>query len=278
MGIYYVDGHYVDQAAAVLPVTDLVILRGYGVFDFLRTYNGHPFHLTAHVERLRNSAALIGLGCPWSTDALAAVVHQTLDKNGYPDANIRLLITGGDSDDNISPGQNPRLLVMVDPLKDFPENWYRDGVKIITTRLNRFIPGAKSIDYIRAIITLRDAREVGAIESVYVSQNDQVLEGTTSNLFIVRDGSVITPSDDILPGITREVLLDILKAEFPIEVRPLSRQELLDSDEAFLASSTKELVPVVQVDDQVVGEHRPGPITRRIMELFRNYTSHYGSS
>ncbi len=278
MGIYYVDGHYVDQAAAVLPVTDLVILRGYGVFDFLRTYNGHPFHLTAHVERLRNSAALIGLDCPWSMEALSAVVLQTLEKNGYPDANIRLLVTGGDSDDNISPGQNPRLLVMVDPVKNFPENWYRDGVKIITTRLNRFIPGAKSIDYIRAIITLRDAREAGAIESIYVSQNDQVLEGTTSNLFSVRGGSVITPSDDILPGITREVLLDILKTDFPMEVRPLSRQELQDSDEVFLASSTKELVPVVQVDDQIVGDHRPGPVTLRIMEIFRNYTKGYGIS
>lgn len=278
MGTYYVDGHYVDQAEAVLPVTDLIILRGFGVFDFLRTYNGHPFHLTAHVERLRNSAALIGLDCPWSTQFLSEVVHKTLQENGYPDANIRLLVTGGDSDDNISPGQHPRLLVMVDPLKNFPESWYRDGVKIITTRLNRFIPGAKSIDYIRAIITLRDAREAGAVESVYVSQNDQVLEGTTSNLFSVRDGAVITPSDDILPGITREVLLDILKAEFTMEVRPLSRQELLDSDEAFLASSTKEVVPVVQVDGQVIGDHRPGPTTRRIMEIFKNYTERYGIS
>lgn len=276
MGIYYVDGAYVDETAAVLPVTDLAILRGYGVFDFLRTYNGYPFHLRAHAERLRNSAALLGLECPWSVEELSSIVQTTLEKNGYPESNIRLLVTGGDSEDNISPGPHPRLLVMVNPLKPYPEKWYSDGVKIITARLNRYIPGAKSIDYIRAIMTLRDARAAGAIESVYVSPDDRALEGTTSNLFIVSDGSVITPSDDILPGITRDVLLDILKPDFEPAVRPLTMQELTGADEVFMSSSTKELVPVVQVDERLIGDRRPGPVTRRIMEIFRNYTANYG--
>lgn len=276
MGIYYVDGDYVDEAAAVLPVSDLIILRGYGVFDFLRTYNGYPFHLAAHAQRLRNSAALIGLDCPWSIGELGSIVKTTLEKNAYPESNIRMLITGGDSEDNISPGRHPRLLVMVNPLRPFPGKWYRDGIKIITTRLNRYIPGAKSIDYIRAIMTLRDARAAGAVESVYVSQDDRVLEGTTSNLFIVSGGSVITPSDDILPGITREVLLDLLQPEFRPEVRPISLQELTGADEAFLSSSTKEVVPVVEVDGCSIGDLRPGPVTRRIMEIFREYTDNYG--
>jgi branched-chain amino acid aminotransferase len=276
MGIYFVDGDYVDETAAVLPVTDLIILRGYGVFDFLRTYNGYPFHLPAHAERLRNSAALIGMDCPWSLEELSSIVHTTLEKNGYKESNIRMLITGGDSEDNISPGRHPRLLVMVNPLKSFPEIWYRDGIKIITARLNRFIPGAKSIDYIRAIMTLRDAHAAGAVESVYVSQDDRVLEGTTSNLFIVSGGSVITPSDDILPGITREVVLDLLEPEFKPEVRPVTMQELTDADEVFMSSSTKELVPVVQVDDCSIGDRRPGPVSRRIMGIFREYTANYG--
>jgi len=276
MGIYYVDGVYVDETAALLPVSDLAILRGYGVFDFLRTYNGYPFHLTAHAQRLRNSAALLGLDCPWSVEELSSIVQTTLEKNGYPESNIRLLITGGDSEDNISPGPHPRLLVMVNPLKPYPETWYSDGVKIITARLNRFIPGAKSIDYIRAIMTLRDARAAGAIESVYVSPDNRALEGTTSNLYIVSGGSVSTPSNEILPGITRDVLLDILKPQFEPEVRPVSMQELTGADEVFMSSSTKELVPVVQVDERQIGDGRPGPVTRRIMEIFRNYTDNYG--
>ncbi len=276
MGIYYIDGEFVNETEAVLPVTDLVILRGYGVFDFLRTYNGRPFHLQAHLQRLQNSAALIGLGCPWSLEELNTIVEQTLGKNDYSEANIRLLITGGDSEDSISPGQKPRLLVMVNPVKAFPEIWYSQGIKIITARLNRYIPGAKSIDYIRAILTLRDAQAVDAIESIYVNQADQVLEGTTSNLFIISHGSIITPSDDVLPGITRDVLLDILKADFSLEVRPVSRQELLGADEVFMASSTKEVMPVVQVDDQVIGDQRPGPLSKRVMEVFKNYTREYG--
>ena len=172
MGIFYIDGNFVDEDEAVLPVTDLAILRGYAVFDFLRTYNGRPFHLEAHLRRLRNSAALIGLDCHWSLDELTEIVDETLARNNYPESNIRLLITGGDSEDSISPGQHPRLLVMVRPVTPYPENWYEEGIKIITARLNRYIPGAKSTDYIRAIVTLKDAEAAGAIESVYVNKDD----------------------------------------------------------------------------------------------------------
>jgi branched-chain amino acid aminotransferase len=275
MGIFYIDGEFVDEKEAVLPVTDLAILRGYAVFDFLRTYNGHPFHLDAHLQRLRNSAALIGLDCHWSKEELSDIVDRTLARNRYPESNIRLLITGGDSEDSISPGRHPRLLVMVRPITTHPDIWYEQGAKIITARLNRYIPGAKSTDYIRAIVTLKDAEAAGAIESVYVNKNDHVLEGTTSNLFIVRSETVITPAEDILPGITRDVLLEILKPRIPVELRPVSREELLRSDEVFIASSTKEVVPIVQVDDQRIGD-RPGPVTRHAMKLFREYTDTYG--
>ncbi len=278
MGIFYIDGTFVDENEAVLPVSDLAILRGYAVFDFLRTYNGHPFHLEAHLQRLRNSAALIGLRCPWSLEELSDIVGKTLVQNDYPESNIRLLITGGDSEDSISPGQSPRLLVMVRPVMAHPDIWYEEGIKIITARLNRYIHGAKSTDYIRAIVTLKDAEAAGAVESVYVNKDDHVLEGTTSNLFIVRDNAVISPSEDILPGITRDVLIDILKPDFPVELQPVTRQELLDSDEAFITSSTKEVVPVVQVDDQNIADRLPGPVTRKVMELFKNYTDNYGTA
>ena len=278
MGIYYIDGNFVDEKEAVLPVSDLAILRGFAVFDFLRTYNGRPFHLEAHLKRLRNSAALIGLSCPWSLEELTRVVDQTLAHNSYPESNIRLLVTGGDSEDSISPGQHPRLLVMVRPVAPHPQIWYEEGIKIITARLNRYIPGAKSTDYIRAIVTLKDAQAAGAVESVYVNTDDQVLEGTTSNLLLVSSGTVITPAEEILPGITKDVLLEIMKPEVSVELRPVSRSELLASDEVFLASSTKEVVPVVQVDDQVIGDRRVGKTTRRVMELFKAYTDAYGRS
>ena len=274
MAIYYVDGDFVEEQDAKLPLSDLIILRGYGVFDFLRTYGGRPFHLEDHIKRLQNSARLIGLACPWSSSEIIDITLQTIARNDYPEANIRLLITGGDSEDSISPGQQPRLVVTVGPVKRFPEQWYRDGVKIITARLNRYIPGAKSIDYIRAIVTLNDARAVGAVESVYVDIDDHVLEGTTSNLFAVISGRLVTPAEDILPGITRDVILELVKEDFQVELRNLPRAELLQAEEIFLASSNKEVLPVCQVDDQPF-KSAPGPVSGRVQGLFRAYTEKY---
>ncbi len=168
MAIYYMDGKFVPEAEATLPVSDLIILRGYGVFDFLRTYGGRPFHLDAHIRRLRNSAQLIGLSCPWSFQEIKDVVTETMAKNDFPESNVRLMITGGDSADSITPGEKPRLLVMVTALKTFPEEWYETGVKISTTDVTRFIPGSKSIDYIRGILALNKAHLIQAIESIYV--------------------------------------------------------------------------------------------------------------
>lgn len=275
--VYYVDGTFVAEDAAVLPVGDLAILRGYGVFDFLRTYGGRPFHLDAHIRRLQNSAQLIQLSCPWSRAELSEIVHETMRRNDYTESNIRLLITGGDSDDSITPGSSPRLLVMVTPVKKFPSQWYKDGVQIITSDISRYIPGAKSIDYIRAIIALNSARAAGAIESVYVDGNGQVLEGTTSNLFAVSEGQLITPSVDILPGVTRDVILELTAAEFKPELRLIQKKDILAADELFLTSSNKEVLPVTRVDGVTIESGRPGAVTKRIMQLFSAYTKKYAA-
>jgi len=275
MAICYVDGNFVPAEEAVLPVSDLIILRGYGVFDFLRTYRGKPFHLEAHVRRLQNSARLIGLSCPWSLAELKELVTRTLQQNDGPEFSIRLLITGGDSDDSITPGEKPRLLIMVTPLKTFPGAWYRDGVKIITTNVMRSNPGAKSSDYIRGILALNDAQRVGAIESVYVDDQERVLEGTTSNIFAVINGELVTPPDNILPGVTRDVTMTIAEPVAKPQLRPMTRQELYQADEVFLSSSNKEIMPVIQVDGEIIANGQPGVMTKRIMELFSAYTENF---
>jgi branched-chain amino acid aminotransferase len=277
MAVYYVDGEFIPQEEAVLPLGDLAILRGYGVFDFLRTYGGRPFHLDAHIRRLENSAQLIKLSCPWTQGEISEIVHETLTRNDFAEANIRLLITGGDSDDSITPGSNPRLLVMVSAVKEFPDQWYKEGVHIITTDITRYIPGAKSIDYIRAIMALDNARAAGAVESVYVDGKGQVLEGTTSNLFAVLEGRLITPSIDILPGVTRDVVLNLTAAEFRPELKMIQKEEILAADELFLTSSNKEVLPVTTVDGTTIGSGRPGAATSRIMELFAGYAKEYAA-
>ena len=277
MSICYIDGSFIEAEKASLPVSDLVILRGYGVFDYMRTYGGRPFHLDAHIRRLLNSAQLIGLNCPWSSQEISRIVEATLERNSFQESNVRLMVTGGDSDDSITPGEKPRLLVMVKPVKEFPAQWYEQGIKIITTDITRHIPGAKSIDYIQAILALNKAGKTGAVESLYVNSQGNVLEGTTSNFFALIDGQLVTPRDDILPGITRDVILNITEPVFRPLLRTVSRTELYKADELFLTSSNKEVLPVRQVDDVVIGTGKPGEITRKIQKLFRAYTTEYSS-
>lgn len=272
MSVYYVNGAYVDRDNALLPVTDLAILRGYGVFDYLRTYHGEPVSLEANVARLRQSATLIGLDYPWSDAEIAAIVRETLNHNDYPESSIRIVVTGGSSPDNIMPNGSPSLIVMVDAHKPNPDWWYTQGVKIVTANIARLYPGAKSINYIPAILARKKA-DANAVEVIYTTDTGHVLEGTTSNLFLVMDGKLITPHlERVLPGITRRTIINAASKEFVIEERDIDIDELYAAEEAFITAANKRVVPVSTVDDRTIGDGQPGPVTQRVMALFDTVT------
>lgn len=276
MNIYYVDDQFVEEQQARIPVDDLSVLRGFGVFDFLRTYNGVPFHLNDHLLRLQRSARLIGLQLPYSQAALTEIVKETLARNTHRESNIRIVVTGGVSSDGITPGNSPRLMVMIGEVKKMPQEWYDAGAKVITCPVDRFMPGAKSINYIPAILCQAEARSRQAIEAVYVDRDGYLQEGTTSNFVALRGDILITPPcDRILSGITRQVVLQLARREFAVEERQLHKDEIRLFDEAFLTSSVKEVVPVAAIDSIQVGDGRPGRRTLRIMELFKDYTTAY---
>lgn len=272
MSVYYIDGSFVPAEQAVIPVDDLAVLRGFGVFDLVRTYNGKPFFLKEHLERLHHSAAEIGLHVPWSHSELNEIVLDTLAKNNYPESNIRIVVTGGSSPDFTTPQDKPRLLVLVSPMPKLPESWYTDGVKLITRVTDRFKPGVKSINYIPATVALEEARRKGAIEALYLDREGYVLEGTTSNIFIFKENKLVTPGRDILSGITRKVTLDVATTLFDVQIRDISRQELLGADEVFITGTNKGLVPVVQVDDARIGSGRPGPLTAKLTDELARQT------
>ena len=272
MTIFYVDGQFVPSDEATIPINDLALLRGYGIFDFLKTYKGKPLFLKEHIERLQRSAEQIGLDLPWSRGELTNIVMQTLDKNNLPDSNIRMVVTGGASPDFITPQGKPRLLVLVTPLAELPQWWYTEGVKIITIDSERNIPAAKSIDYIPATIALKQARLQDAIEAVYVDRAGYVLEGTTSNLFIFADKRLITPGRAILNGITRQVVLALAEKTYDSEIRDIKSSELYTAEEVFVTGSNKEIGPVVKVDETIVGNGKPGEYTKALMGAFAAYT------
>jgi branched-chain amino acid aminotransferase len=274
MDIYYIDGQFVDEDKAVISAKDIAVLRGFGVFDSLITYSKRPFRLKEHVERLKNSAKHIGLEVAPSNEEICRITEETIKLNpDHEESKIRIVYTGGISSDGVTPDGNGSLIVMVTPRRKLPDHWYIDGTKIITVDIERILPFAKSTDYLSAIYALAQARQQNAIESVYVDRHDRVLEGTTTNFFMFRDNKLITAGKDILPGITRSVILELANDQYEVEIRDIDKREIASAEEMFITASNKEVVPVVQVNDLTIGNGKPGPQTRRVMQLFRDYTN-----
>ena len=276
MSIFNIAGQYLPAEQAVISVQDLSVLRGYGVFDFMRTYGGRPFHLDDHIQRLSASAAQLEMELPCSKADVAAIVHETLKRNDYPEANVRIVITGGISPDSITPPEKSQLLVLVLPLSPCPAQWYQEGAAVIILNSRRHMPQAKSLNYSSAIISLRQAKRQNAIEAIYTDDDGGLLEGTTSNFFVFKGDNLITPNTGVLSGITRKVVLDLADKEFPISFDTIRLGEVSDISEAFITASNKEVVPIVRIDDRMVGDGQPGKRTRKIMKLFADYTRAYG--
>jgi branched-chain amino acid aminotransferase len=270
--IYYLDGEFVNASAALVPVSDLLILRGYGVFDFLRTYNGEPFHLDAHVDRLFRSAGYLELAMKWTREEVIEIVRQTLARNDYNEAYVRLVVTGGDALDGITPQDQPRLVVTVEEITPYPLSYYTEGVKIITVNESRYLPSAKSVNYIPAILALKQAKRQGAIEAIYTHSESHALEGTTTNLFAFYGDTLVTPIEGILPGITRNLVCDLARDIYRLEERSVTIDELYRADEVFITSSTKQIMPVTRVNDTTIGAGVPGDNTFNLIARFEEHT------
>ncbi len=277
MDTYYIDGEFVQEDAAQLSVKDITVLRGYGVFDFLITYNRRPFYLKEHVARLENSAGEIGLQLQHSNSQICEIVEETIKRNSHhAESNIRIVYTGGISPDGVTPQGNGVLMVMVTPKLELPDWWYTDGAAVATVDMERFIPTSKSTNYLNAVFAQQLAKKQGGIEAIYVDRQNRVLEGTTTNIFGVKGSTLVTPPDGILPGITRSVVLELAKGRHVVELRHIDKEELKEFNEIFITASNKEIVPVIKVDDMVVADGKPGMQTRKIMSLFSEYTDAYG--
>jgi branched-chain amino acid aminotransferase len=271
--VYYVDGKFVSDSEAVFPINDLGLLRGYGCFDFMRTYHGKAIFMKDHVQRLFRSTREIGIELPWTETEIVDLVQETLRRNPPVESNVRILVTGGPSTDFITPQGKTRMAIMVAPVNQYPPAWYAEGAKIITVTYSRTIPAAKTIDYTRAIMVLAEARRKGAIEVIYLDPHGRVREGTTSNLFIFQSNTLVTPGENILHGITRQKVLGLAENRFPVKVRDVTREELVAADEAFITSSNRKVVPIVRVDEETIGDGKPGAHTRTLMQAFEEYTT-----
>ena len=270
--LWYINGRWVHPDEASISINDIGLLRAYSVFESLRTYDRRPFHLDEHLNRLYHSAELIELDIPWPRGQIADVVREVIGRNPYLHAAIRILVTGGVSEDGILPSGAQTLAVLITPLPERDMERFARGYKLITTRLQRVAPEAKTTSYVAAVRALKEAARQGAEDALFVNEQGHVLESTRSNFFIFEGDTLVTPREEVLIGITRNVVLELARGRFQVEERPILLAELAEADEAFVTASSKEIVPVVQIDDLVIGNGKPGQITQRLVAQYRALT------
>jgi branched-chain amino acid aminotransferase len=266
--LWYVDGQWAHPHEAQISLNDVAVLRGYSVFESLRTYDRRPFHLQEHLQRLFRSADLIDLAIPYTQEYITEVILATIERNAYQHASLRILVTGGESEDGVMPSGDPVLAVLITPLPERDMERFAHGYKVITTHLQREAPEAKTTSYVSAVRALKEAARHEASDALFVNEHGHVLEGTRSNFFVFLDDTLVTPRAGILLGVTRNVVLELARGRFTIDERPILFEELPEVSEAFITSSSKEIVPVVQIDDLIIGDGKPGPRTTELEQRF----------
>lgn len=266
--LWNIDGRWGHPNEIMVSINDTAVLRGYSAFESLRTYDRHPFHLDEHINRLYQSADLIELVIPWPREYVAAAVQEIIARNVYKHATIRIYVTGGISEDGVLPSGMPSLALLITPLDERDMERFARGYRLITTRLQREAPEAKTTNYLAAMRALKEAARRNADDALYVNEQNHVLEATRSNFFIFRGDTLVTPRSNVLIGVTRNVVLELARGRFAFEERPILLEELPLADEAFVTSSSKEITPVIQIDDVIIGAASPGPRTTELEQRF----------
>ena len=275
----YLDGKFVDSADAKVSVFDHGLLYGDGVFEGIRLYSGNVFRLEEHLERLEYSARAIMLKLPLTRAELREATCETCRQNGLADGYIRLVVTRGVGDLGLAPWlcPKPSIFIIASTITLYPREHYENGLSIVTVPTRRINPAAlpstvKSLNYLNNIFGKIEARQFGALEAIMLNDQGYVAECTADNIFIVHKGELITPaaSQGALKGVTRSTIFDIARElGVPIREADLTRYDVWVADECFLTGSGAEVVPAVKLDGREIGDGRPGPITKRVLEAFR---------
>jgi branched-chain amino acid aminotransferase len=283
----YIDGQMHDEADAKVSVFDHGLLYGDGIFEGIRFYNGRVFKLAEHIDRLWDSARAICLEIPQSKKELTAALLATIRENGLRDGYVRLVVTRGVGDLGLNPRLCKRASVIIIAAKItlYSEELYRNGLDIITCATRRISqaalpPAVKSLNYLNNILAKIEALQANAAEALMLNDQGYIAECTADNVFVIKGGKLFTPpvTAGALRGITRAAVLDLAtQLGVPTSEPELTRYDVFTADECFLTGTAAELVPVVRVDSRVIGDGRPGPVTLRLLERFRQLTASTGT-
>ncbi|MCB7128777.1 MAG: branched-chain-amino-acid transaminase [Candidatus Brocadiales bacterium] len=275
----YINGKLMPQEEAKVSVFDHGLLYGDGIFEGLRAYHGRVFKLTQHLERLFDSARAIFLEIPMTIDELKEGIFATLRANNMKDSYVRLIVTRGEGKLGLEPGKcrNPQVIIITDTLQLYPPKLYNEGIDIVAVATVRNHPEAlnpriKCLNYMNNILAKTEGINAGATEALMLNKDGFVAECTGQNIFMVKGNELYTPhpNSGILKGITRDTVIGLAK-EAGIKVREdfLTRYDLYLAEECFLTGTAAQIVPVVKVDARIVGDGKPGRITREMLRKYR---------
>ncbi len=276
----YINGKFYPKEEARISVLDHGYLYGDGVFEGIRCYSGNIFKLKEHVDRLYDSAKVIMLKIPMSKEEMIKAIVETVRENGLRDAYIRVVVSRGEGTLGLDPRKcpSPNVVIIADKIVLYPKELYEKGLTIITVPTRRNItealnPRIKSLNYLNNILAKIEAINAGAYEALMINNEGYVAECTGDNIFYVKKGEIFTPPSAMgaLEGITRNTVMEIAQEKLGIEIKEkvFTRYELYTADEVFLTGTAAEIVPVVKIDGREVGDGKPGPITRKLMEEFK---------
>ncbi len=276
--LVYIDGKYYPKSQAKISVFDHGLLYGDGVFEGIRAYKGVVFKLKEHIDRLYNSAKVIMLDIPLTKEEMINAVLETLRKNNMQDAYIRLIVTRGIGDLGLDPRKckKPTIIVITDSITLYSKEAREKGIKALIVWIRRnpvdtTSHEVKSLNYLNSVLGKIEANIAGFDEAICLDKNGYVSEGVGENLFIAKNGKLITPpsSTGILLGITREVIIKLAeKLGYTVVERNITPTDLFSADEAFFTGTAAEIIPIAEINKRIIGDGKPGPITCRLMDEF----------
>ena len=283
--LVYVNGKFLSRDDAKVSVFDHGFLYGDGIYETMRAYQGKIFFLGKHLARLKHSADAISLALPLALDKIGEALNEALTVNKLNEAYIRIQISRGDGDIGLDPAlcPAPTMVILTRPFKDYPPELYANGVAvaIVQTRRNHPLaldPAIKGTNFLNNILAKIESLKTGAYEGIMLNWKGYVAEGTISNIFTVKKGVLHTPHlvTGILEGITRDLVLHLARKEkIPTREMLMRPKDLVKADECFITNTTIEVLPVTTVDGHLVGSGRPGPITQRLMQTYREEVQHH---
>ena len=269
----FVNGKFYSEQNAKISVFDHGLLYGDGVFEGIRAYHGRVFKLKEHIDRLFYSAKAILLDIPMTHRQLMDATVEACRRNSITDGYIRLVVTRG-------AGSNPQVIIIADKIQLYPPSLYKKGMEIITVATTRnhhnaVNPAIKSLNYLNNILAKIEANTAGYEEAIMLNAEGYVAECTGDNVFIIKGDQMYTPalSSGALHGITRQTAIDLVgEMGIPPTEPNLTRYDLYNADECFLTGTGAEIVPVVKIDERVIGNGKPGPVTKKLVKAYKELT------